>query len=101
MDDGAPSYRSVSIVAWKKENGIESLEWFGQSPDMNSFENLWNLIKKRLADLENYPKNRDELFAAVLKMWSEIPIATMYDLILSMPRRIQALNSALRGSTKY
>ena len=33
----------------KTENGITTLDWLSQSPDANPIENVWSVLKRKLA----------------------------------------------------
>ena len=49
QDDSAPIHRAKKVQEWKQLNRIDSLPWVGNSPDLNLIENLWKLLKLRIA----------------------------------------------------
>ena len=59
QQDGAPCHTARMVSKWFKDNGIEVLEWPGQSPDMNPIENLWRLLKIKVA--QKHAKSLDDL----------------------------------------
>ncbi|GFU45491.1 transposable element Tcb2 transposase [Trichonephila clavipes] len=46
MQDGAPCHTARSIKAFLAEQNILLLDWPGNSPDMNTIDNAWELMKK-------------------------------------------------------
>jgi len=71
-----------------------------QSPDLNPIENLWALLKKKVA--KRGPTNKNALIKAIHEEWKKIP--EYYDLnqlIQSMPRRLNAVLDAKGHHTKY
>ena len=50
MHDDAPCYRSKLVNLFLQENQVKVLDWPGSSPDLNPTENLWKLMKDRVAD---------------------------------------------------
>ena len=48
-EDNDPKHRSHVCKFWKAENGITTLDWPSQSPDANPIENVWSVVKRKLA----------------------------------------------------
>ncbi|GFT83171.1 transposable element Tcb2 transposase [Trichonephila clavipes] len=49
MQDGAPCHTARSIKAFLAEQNVLLLDWPGNSPDMNTIENVWELMKREVA----------------------------------------------------
>lgn len=63
------------------------MQWLGQSPDLNSTENLWTLQKKQLAKYESLLLGLDELWNRVQEEWNKIPRQHVKNLVENMPNR--------------
>ena len=75
----------------QKNNGIISLPWSAQSPDLNPIENLWDELKRRLRKNEYKAKNKAELFNLIKEEWYKISPAIINKLIENMPCRTKAV----------
>ena len=93
-----PCHRARIVHEWKVNNGIQSLLWLSQSPDLNSIENLWWDIKKALRTRQN--ANLNELEMNVKHCWEQIAVDQCEGLVKIMPRRVQAVLTANGGYTK-
>ena len=59
MHDGAPAHRTKLVKKLLSEENIPTLEWPGNSPDLNSIENAWNVMKNKVQEAQ--PVNISEL----------------------------------------
>lgn len=84
----------------KSELGIESLDWPGNSPDLNPIENVWSLMSVKIR--QKKPKSLLELMKTIEKVWfEEITAEYLEALYDSMPNRIKCVIKAKGGTTKY
>ena len=84
----------------RSANGIVSLKWPGNSPDLILNENLWRIVGKELD--KDKPKSKNNLTHSILHVWHQkIMLGTLQSLVESMPRRLEVVIKAKGGSTKY
>lgn len=91
QQDGAPAHRANKTREFLYDKVLlllGDLHWPSNSPDLNVIEHLWGIIKAKI-DLTNVT-NLDELFIEAKRVWDEIPIEIINNLIDSFPDRIKA-----------
>jgi transposase len=101
MEDGAPIHRSGVAKEWKIINEINIFPHPAQSPDLNPIEHVWKLLKIRINNRKEIPKNEDELRVAIVEEWDKIDISEINAIVESMPERCKALIKARGGPTRY
>ncbi len=99
QQDLAPAHTAKGTKSWFNDHGVTVLDWPANSPDLNPIENLWGIVKRKMRDTR--PNNADELKATVKETWASIPPQQCHKLIISMPRRIEAVIKAKGAPTKY
>lgn len=99
QEDNAPCHKARIVTEWKNNEGITTLPWPPQSPDLSPIENLWGIVASGIR--MEQPVSLNELEATVHRQWARITPPTCMNLIRSMPRRIQAVIDARGGHTKY
>jgi transposase len=101
MQDGAPCHTAKACKAYLEQAGIVTLEWPGNSPDLNPIENIWGLVKRQLATMTI--TNKQQLHQELQKFWCQDSKIQQHirKSIDSMPRRIEAVIKAKGGHTKY
>ena len=101
MHDGAPCHRAKIITAFLRSKNIMTLDWPGNSPDLNPIENVWGIIKRRISSQTTTTKQ--ELISSIIQHWHRNATLsnTLSKLIDSMPKRMQAVIDAKGGHTKF
>lgn len=98
--DNAPGHTAESTVKFMQDNGIKKLEgWPGNSPDLNPIENIWGITKPEV--YRHTYNSMDELKAAVISAWEAVPLSTLRNCMLSMPRRLETVLKKNGGYTGY
>ena len=101
QDDNAPPHRARTVNDFLNNEGVERMDWPSISPDMNPIENLWAEITRIINNLDHQPTSVAELRQDVMDAWANIGVDTLRTLAEGMPRRVQALQAARGGHTKY
>ena len=83
--DNGPKHRSHLCTSWKVENGITTLDWPSQSSDANPIENVWSVVKRKLAGRRAFTLK--QLSRRIKEVWSSLPTEYAEKLVESMPRR--------------
>lgn len=68
---------------------------------MNIIEHVWDYLDKMVRTRNHRPRNRDELWLALLDEWNKIDIQYIRNLYESMPVRVEVLKAAKGWYTKY
>ena len=100
MQDGAPCHRPKVVSEFLRQQRIKVLDWPGNSPDLNPIENLWDILKDKVADKQ--PTSAKHLQEVIKESWvKDLTREYCSTLVASMPRRLQAVIEAKGGHTKY
>lgn len=100
QQDNAPCHAAATVRRYFATEGVEVLDWPGNSPDLNPIENLWCVMKRRVR--AKCPKTIQDLKRAILEVWvKEINENYCKTLVHSMPRRIEAVIRNKGYPTKY
>ncbi|CAJ0966777.1 unnamed protein product [Ranitomeya imitator] len=74
QQDNAPCHTARSIKVWMKDHHIKTLSWAAQSPDLNTIENLWNVIKRKMDS--HKPSNKEQLLTFLYPDWHKLTTFT-------------------------
>ena len=72
------------------ESDLQVMEWPACSPDLNPIENLWGILKRKVA--KQNPESFEDLKQIVISEWNDIPLSTLQNLISDMPIRLAELD---------
>ena len=64
--DGCGLHCVKRVAAFLDANGVNLLWWSAPSPNLNSIEKVWSIMKRRLRMLPKYPTTADKLFELLL-----------------------------------
>lgn len=103
QDDKAPIHTAHIVQDWfcEHEDDLSHLPWPPQSPDLNIIEPLWSTLERKVRDRYPPPSSLPELATVLQEEWYQIPLKTIQDLYLSIPRRLQAVLNANGFPTPY
>ena len=102
QQDNDPKHSSKLVKEYLQEQFYQVMQWPPQSPDLNSIENMWALLKRRLNQYETATKGMNELYERVTEVWyDQMKPEECQKVIESIPRRIKAVIRAKGYWTKY
>ena len=100
LDDSASCHRTNKVKEWHEQQGIQKIDWPGNSPDLNLIENIWGYMKQIIR--KRTIRNKKSLIENIHQIWqNEIPDSLVQNLCQSMPRRLQCVITNKGGNTKY
>ena len=84
----------------KKAAGVLTvMNWLSQSPDLNTIEQIWELIDLKLD--KSHVKIKETLLSEIKRSWETIRVDMLKKYIETMPERCRAIIKAKGGHTKY
>ena len=87
--DNATSHTARSVRDFLQGRNISVLPWPENSPDLNPFEHVWDLLDRRVR------------VSALVEEWGNISQQELANLVQSMRRRCTAVLNAAGGHTRY
>ncbi|ROL53104.1 Transposable element Tc1 transposase [Anabarilius grahami] len=99
-DNARPHVARICTQFLEAEN-IPVLAWPAYSPDMSPIKHVWDALDRRIRQRVPVPANIQQLRTAIEDEWTNIPQATINNLINSMRRRCVGLREANGGYTRY
>uniref|UniRef100_A0A3P9JKL4 Tc1-like transposase DDE domain-containing protein n=1 Tax=Oryzias latipes TaxID=8090 RepID=A0A3P9JKL4_ORYLA len=90
-DNARPHVARICTQFLEAEN-IPVLAWPAYSPDMSPIEHVWDALDRRIRQRVPVPANIQQLRTAIEEEWTNIPQATIDNLINFMQRRCVALH---------
>lgn len=97
MEDETSVQRAQQLQGYLEYHNMLSLIWPPSSPDLNSMEYMWNLLKNRLNHRSPRPSSVEEMGEAIKEEWDKIGENELLEFVDSMPERIEAIIAANGG----
>jgi transposase len=72
QQDNAKPHKSKKVMKWLGKQKFDTLDWPPQSPDLSPIETIWNVMKMKLKALHPRPRNKEDISAAMKKIWEEM-----------------------------
>ena len=92
--DNPRPHRARGINNFLAEADLQRMNWSALSPDLNPFEHIWDLLRRRLDNRSFEPQSINDLSEILLQEWDAIPQVAISNVISSMRRRC---NAVIRG----
>ncbi|CAH1964393.1 unnamed protein product [Acanthoscelides obtectus] len=100
QDNARPHVARVTIDFFQ-HNDVTLLPWPPRSPDLFPIEHVWDMMGRRLLNLQRPPQTLEALREELVVAWNKIPQEDIYHLIRSMPRRVGECVAHQGASTHY
>ena len=84
VEDNAPGHKKFAIAS-RIRNGVDSIDWPPQSPDLNLIEALWADMEIELGQIHERAEDVDTLVLMLQAAWESIAPEKLSNLIASMP----------------
>jgi transposase len=100
LQDRAPCHASKKIKTFLETNNIKTIDWPGNSPDLNPIENCWNHMKNMMAKKDIGLVHK--LTEAILQVWvNDLSPEYLKKPSDSLPDRLKAVIATKGDTTKY
>ena len=100
MQDNATSHSARATRQYLATNNVHVIDWPARSPDLNPTEHIWDLLDKRLRNVQNHPQTVAELRQEVVRQWNLLAQPEIRRYIAFMRRRCEAVIKAEGGHTR-
>ncbi|CAH1994372.1 unnamed protein product [Acanthoscelides obtectus] len=99
QDNARPHVARVTIDVFQHKD-VTLLPWPPRSPDLSPIEHVWDMMGRRLLNLQRPPQTLEALREELVVAWNEIPHEDIDHLIRSMSRRVGEC-VAHQGASKH
>ena len=101
VQDNATPHAARDTAACLDQQDVEVMDRPARSPDMTSFEHVWDQMSVWIRDMDDPPSTVAELNNAVHQEWAAVRLGKVRTLVEGMPHRVRALLATRGGHTRY
>ena len=101
QQDSATCHTLKKSMEWFKRTKVQLFPHPPSSPDLNTIENLWFILKQHIRSRPHPPTSTEELKRAVQEAWDSLTLDEINTLVRSMPNRVAQVLSAKGHATHY
>ena len=99
MQDNTPCHKAKTLLSFLEEEVIAVMKWPPQSPDMNSRENVWKIIREKAQNRNS--QNIDDSWGLLKEKSESTPTTFCKKLIGSCGQRYNEVIQCKGKFTKY
>ncbi|CAH1955546.1 unnamed protein product [Acanthoscelides obtectus] len=96
-----PYLDTLADPTFQQDNARSHVARIMISPDLSPIEHVWDMMGRRLLNLQRPPQTLEALREELVVAWNEIPQEDIDHLIRSMPRRVGECVAHEGASTHY
>lgn len=99
QQDNAAVHTAKSVKNFMASKKLNVIQWPSKSPDLNPIENVWAIMKRRVAEKE--PQNISELEMAISEIWENLEQGIIDNCVRSMVSRMTELQEKKGHKINY
>ena len=99
QQDGASAHTAKVTQSFFRDSGITVLAWPPNSPDLNTIENIWSILKQSVE--KHAAMSKEALISAVLEEWDRVDTSVIARTISTMRERVLQVIARLGKKCDY
>ena len=99
LQDGASCHTAQSTIDSISQHAGDIVDWPASSPDLNPIENIWSILKDKVA--RRNPQTKEELKLCIRQEWNNLDNQEVISIAESMPKRVRMLIESEGEYTGY